>query len=87
MPPRKYTEDLTGRVFGKLTITGRSKRGNRWWVAACSCGNVRVLAQHELQQGRYASCGCELARRGRLRRIRIPFSPRQMEEDFEVGEE
>lgn len=82
-PKLKYTEDLTGRVYGKLTITGRSTRGPSWWVAQCSCGNVRVLAQHVLRTGRYKSCGCGLKAHRKLRKMTTRFVPQALKEDYE----
>ncbi len=55
-------EDLTGRVFGRLTVTGfagRDKRGQILWDCQCSCGNTVAGARSgNLRYGSTISCGC-----------------------------
>ena len=57
--------DLTGRVFGRLTVIKRapdrvSSRGNRsvMWECQCVCGKRTVVASVNLRQGKTKSCGC-----------------------------
>ena len=53
--------DLTGRVFGNLTVLGLAdkRRGqDRCWRCACSCGNMVVVVRSELKTGDTKSCGC-----------------------------
>ena len=50
-------DDLAGRRFGKLVVTGRD--GVRYpirWVVRCDCGNVRSYLRQVLRARR--SCGC-----------------------------
>jgi hypothetical protein len=53
--------DLTGQVFGRLTVledVGRTKPGQVIWRCLCECGNtVDIIAGH-LQSGNTQSCGC-----------------------------
>lgn len=53
-------EDLTGRVFGKLTalkFTG-GDRGYSTWLVRCACGREVHIATTSLKSGRSRSCGC-----------------------------
>lgn len=51
--------DLTGKVYGKLTVTSETKRVNRHWLwkAICTCGNTVWPRAHHLTSGRSKSCG------------------------------
>ena len=63
----KKSLDLTGLMFGRLTVVGPadpliqpSGQQKRCWIATCSCGNpkpVRVQA-YALTSGVTQSCGC-----------------------------
>lgn len=56
---RQY--DLSGKVFGRLTVVGRSdrRRGTRpLWRCLCSCGNEHFTETASLVAGRVNSCGC-----------------------------
>jgi hypothetical protein len=63
----KVRKDLTGRVFGKLTvikqvddyITPKGKH-HAQWLCECSCAehNRVVVIQNNLVKGKTASCGC-----------------------------
>ena len=52
--------DLTGRRFGKLTVTAyEGKRGKRhYWACICDCGKTVVTSSSTLMQGYTRSCGC-----------------------------
>lgn len=53
--------DLTGKQFGDLTVTGdfvRDKYGRRRWVCRCKCGSVTSALTNDLTSGRTKSCGC-----------------------------
>lgn len=52
--------DLTGRVFGRLTVLGRapSTRRRGLWRRSCSCGKTALCEGYELRRGRSKSCGC-----------------------------
>lgn len=54
------TIDLTGQVFGRLTVVsegGRGERGRVLWNCECVCGNTIVVRADSLKSGQ-TSCGC-----------------------------
>lgn len=61
MPPLK---DLTGQVFGRLTVSHRDetpypgKSNNARWACVCSCGNTKTVNSGQLRSGKTKSCGC-----------------------------
>lgn len=64
-PKRKTPIDLTGRIFGKLTVLGVScvqstKSSERTWVCRCNCENHTIVEviQHNLLNGHCNNCGC-----------------------------
>lgn len=58
----KGIKDLTGKKFGRLTVTEvteQRKRGAVVWKCKCDCGNDKVyVARNNLEQGNTLSCGC-----------------------------
>lgn len=60
--PSKNFKDLTGKVFSRLTVLGRStektKRRSCTWVCLCDCGNVITTSSEKLNTGTKKSCGC-----------------------------
>lgn len=52
--------DLTGRIFGRLTVIKRmeNKKGELTWLCQCSCGNTSVVRAGHLKDGETISCGC-----------------------------
>jgi len=56
-----FTEDLEGKVFGKLKVICKSdfidKDNRRYWECACECGNYHRLSGTALLGGTQ-SCGC-----------------------------
>lgn len=53
-------KDLTGKVFGKLSVIGRSvsdKRGRALWVCKCECGIVKNIRGSDLISENTRSCG------------------------------
>lgn len=54
--------DLTGRIFGKLTVLKRdiknTKSGAVLWVCQCECGNIISTTGNHLNRGHTQSCGC-----------------------------
>lgn len=60
--------DLTGQVFGQLTVLGKAehqrKNGGIWWTCHCSCGRSYDCPATLLTQGKRTHCGC-LTDRGR----------------------
>lgn len=53
-------EDLTGRVFGKLTVVSKapSVKKARYWNVVCQCGKNKIVKGNNLTQGATQSCGC-----------------------------
>ena len=54
--------DLTGQVFGRLTVIERdesvgSDKG-AYWICQCECGNVKSINSYSLRSGATQSCGC-----------------------------
>jgi hypothetical protein len=58
--------DLTGQVFGDLTVMEVSpdKRSGRqlWWTCQCDCGKWLDVRGTQLRLGRTNSCGCRRKR-------------------------
>jgi hypothetical protein len=54
--------DLTGRVYGQLTVIvladKKTKRRGAMWLCGCSCGKTKVVGGNNLQSGNTKSCGC-----------------------------
>lgn len=57
--------DLTGEVFGKLTVISRAQdkilpSGYKqvMWNCSCECGNTSVVSGKNLKGGSVRSCGC-----------------------------
>lgn len=52
--------ELTGKVFGRLTVVGISHRTPKslYWKCVCSCGNVRANESKALRKSVVLSCGC-----------------------------
>lgn len=48
--------DLTGQVFGKLTVIARSKSPQKW-LCRCECGKLKDVFHGHLISGRTCSCG------------------------------
>lgn len=62
-PVQVYGEDLTGRVFERLTVVkhdGYTKAGKKRYACRCSCGRADLVhaAGADLKSGRQRSCGC-----------------------------
>ena len=53
--------DLTGLVFGELTVIGRapSRGWVTWWSVRCNCGTQKEVAGGNLRSGGSRSCGCK----------------------------
>jgi hypothetical protein len=56
----RKVEDLTGRVFGRLTVIERapSRYKSSYWRCRCECGNVTEHQRGQLLHGTAKSCGC-----------------------------
>jgi len=48
--------DLTGKMFGELTVIGRSVRKSKsrewYWLCQCSCGNTKEIIGRNLRGNR-----------------------------------
>lgn len=54
-------KDLTGNVFGKLTVLHRvenDKHHKARWLCRCACGKEKIVIGSNLLAGRTTSCGC-----------------------------
>ena len=53
-------EDLTGKIFGELTVLkfAYSKNQSPYWTCQCSCGAIKDILADSLRQGKTKSCGC-----------------------------
>ena len=62
---KRTPQDLTGRVFGRLTVrepaersvTPKGRELPRWWCD-CSCGGEINTLHDSLLQGKVSTCGC-----------------------------
>ena len=56
--------DISGKRFGKLTVTTNTiQRGRKWhrvlhWVCLCDCGKQHAVSTINLTSGHTKSCGC-----------------------------
>lgn len=52
--------NLTGKRFGRFTVTGETQKVKRWykWRCICDCGNERYVLASSLTGGLSKSCGC-----------------------------
>ena len=61
---QRRLEDLTGRVFERLTVLRRADKnatnGNPRWVCQCSCPDKTIIevSGYDLTRGHTRSCGC-----------------------------
>jgi hypothetical protein len=54
--------DLTGQVFGELTVLGRAPKGKHAltrWHCKCTCGKETIVDRPNLVSKRAQSCGCK----------------------------
>jgi hypothetical protein len=56
--PDVVPEDLSGLVFGRLTVNVLASRSPARWLCKCSCGNVKIIVATCLKNGKTRSCGC-----------------------------
>jgi hypothetical protein len=64
--------DLTGQVFGRLTVIGRaptSASGDTRWHCRCECGNETTGRAGHLRRGASQSCGCMVREAARRRLV------------------
>ena len=57
----KY-EDLTGKIFGKLTVLSKNNefgdQRHSYWDCQCECGKITTVRKDALIEGKTGSCGC-----------------------------
>lgn len=60
IPKNKRFQDLTGRVFDKLTVVSYAGTapGHQLWNCLCLCGNEKVVRANNLCNKHTKSCGC-----------------------------
>lgn len=51
-------EDLTGQVFGRLTVIKPDPVEKEHWICKCTCGNEVSIISYSLKKGATKSCGC-----------------------------
>lgn len=58
--PNRNLKDLTGKIFGKLTVLYEIDRKNnhRMYHCKCECGNYTDVQMTSLSSGKTRSCGC-----------------------------
>lgn len=54
------TVDITGQVFGRLTVIESAGSHNKRarWLCRCNCGNEKIVDGQSLRRGHVKSCGC-----------------------------
>ena len=62
---RRLEKDMTGMVFGKLTVISKSDFKNSYsnhtyWNCKCECGNTCIVMGANLRKGHTTSCGCKV---------------------------
>jgi len=60
MPPKR-AEDLSGKVFGEISVisfSGRDSKNKLLWLCKCSCGKMITVLGANLKSGNTKSCGC-----------------------------
>ena len=54
--------DLSGKIFGRLSVIGMSKKigknGEIYWRCVCTCGNQKSIGASNMKNGKTQSCGC-----------------------------
>lgn len=57
--------DLTGEIFGKLTILAKDPLKERCWIASCDCGGSTSVWASNVKRGLTKSCGCIVKTHGK----------------------
>jgi hypothetical protein len=64
----KVAKDLSGQVFGDLTVLTRYQDNTEYgviqWACVCSCGQITTVLGMNLKSGRTKSCGCKRVKHG-----------------------
>ena len=71
-----HKNDLTGKVFGRLTVLGLAGRDDKnkklLWKVRCTCGTEKIIPGFQLLSGHSQSCGC-LKREQTIKRCTKPM--------------
>lgn len=61
IPTHPGFKDLTGRIFGQLTVLAYAgpAPGHQLWLCRCSCGREVVIRSNNLLTGHNKGCGCQ----------------------------
>ncbi len=88
-------KDLTGSVFGRLTVleesSKRSNSGDLFWRCLCECGTETLVSTNSLKRKVTTSCGCfarEVAKKLAQERVGAKnhsWNPNLTQEDRERG--
>lgn len=64
--------DLTGKMFGRLTVieVAQTETRKTYWKCLCKCGNYKIARSDSLQCGAITSCGCLKAEQDRINLIK-----------------
>jgi hypothetical protein len=62
VPRGKFAEDLTGRVFGRLTVLEKVKKSKTgpsraMWLCKCECGTSKTVRGSHLRAGKIVKGG------------------------------
>lgn len=89
----KVKEDLTGMVFGRLTVVGQGqdyvdKKGRHYsqWNCVCSCGTPSTVRGGDIKKGKIRSCGCfqkEFFAEKTKERLKI-YNDYEIQEDYVI---
>ena len=62
LPGHRNIIDITGNVYGKLTVLmfdHTNPRYGSYWTCQCDCGNINIVRSNDLRTGNTKSCGCD----------------------------
>lgn len=54
----KIAQNLSQRIFGKLTVVRRVNGARVPWLCRCACGKKHIVSSSNLLNGTTKSCGC-----------------------------
>lgn len=61
LPRVRRVKDISGQVFGRLTVirySHRTENRHSAWVLRCECGKEITIPDNNFKSGRTQSCGC-----------------------------
>lgn len=67
-------QDLSGQVFGKLTVLkriGTTTKRSALWKCKCECGRTTAVITRDLNSGNTRSCGCLHQPHGHARKNKL----------------